>query len=128
MEADHNSLFTRKYFGPVTIKKLHFQLLDPFGRILTLNNMDLGDLLVLIGIIGMLAGTITVTINKDDKEIWSTEELKETFEVSYSTSTFSISNSNINDETTSELYRDNDSGSEICAREYEECVRSYYGN
>ena len=41
MEADHNSLFTRKYFGPVTIKKLHFQLLDPFGRILTLNNMDL---------------------------------------------------------------------------------------
>ena len=31
---------TRKYFGPVDITKLHIQLTGPYGRILSLNNMD----------------------------------------------------------------------------------------
>ena len=31
---------TRKYFGPVNIQKLHIQLSGPYGRILSLNNMD----------------------------------------------------------------------------------------
>lgn len=30
----------RTYFGPVTIQKMNIQLLDPYGRILNLNNMD----------------------------------------------------------------------------------------
>lgn len=30
----------RQYFGPVTIQRLHIQLLDEYGRILFLNNMD----------------------------------------------------------------------------------------
>lgn len=30
----------RQYFGPVDIQKLHIQLLDEYGRILNLNNMD----------------------------------------------------------------------------------------
>ena len=31
---------TREYFGPVDIQKLHLQLLDEYGRVLDLNNMD----------------------------------------------------------------------------------------
>ena len=31
---------TRNYFGPVDIQKLHIQLLDEYGRVLNLNNMD----------------------------------------------------------------------------------------
>ena len=31
---------TREYFGPVDIQKIHIQLLDEYGRILNLNNMD----------------------------------------------------------------------------------------
>ena len=31
---------TRKYNGPVTIKKLHIKVLDKFGTIIDLNNMD----------------------------------------------------------------------------------------
>ena len=31
---------TRNYFGPIDIQKLHIQLLDEYGRILNLNNMD----------------------------------------------------------------------------------------
>jgi hypothetical protein len=31
---------TRQYFGPVDIQKLQIQLLDEYGRILNLNNMD----------------------------------------------------------------------------------------
>jgi hypothetical protein len=31
---------TREYFGPVDIKKLHIQLLDEFGRVVNLMNMD----------------------------------------------------------------------------------------
>ena len=31
---------TRQYFGPVDIQKLQIQLLDEYGRILDLNNMD----------------------------------------------------------------------------------------
>jgi len=30
----------RQYFGPINISKLHIQLLDEYGRILILNNMD----------------------------------------------------------------------------------------
>lgn len=30
----------REYFGPVTISKLRFKLLDEYGRIISLNNMD----------------------------------------------------------------------------------------
>lgn len=32
--------FSRQYFGPVNIQKLNVQLLDEYGRILNLNNMD----------------------------------------------------------------------------------------
>ena len=31
---------TREYFGPVDIRKLHFQILDEYGRVVDLNNMD----------------------------------------------------------------------------------------
>ena len=31
---------TREYFGPVDIQKLHFQILDEYGRVINLNNMD----------------------------------------------------------------------------------------
>ena len=31
---------TREYFGPVDIQKLHFQILDEYGRIVDFNNMD----------------------------------------------------------------------------------------
>jgi hypothetical protein len=30
----------RQYFGPVDIQKLNIQLLDEYGRVLDLNNMD----------------------------------------------------------------------------------------
>ena len=30
----------RNYFGPVNINRLHIQVMDPFGRVLSLNNMD----------------------------------------------------------------------------------------
>ena len=30
----------RTYFGPVSIQKLNIQLLDPYGRVMNLNNMD----------------------------------------------------------------------------------------
>jgi len=30
----------RNYFGPVNISRLHIQILDPFGRVISLNNMD----------------------------------------------------------------------------------------
>ena len=32
--------FPRNYFGPVNIQKLHVELLDEYGRIMDLNNMD----------------------------------------------------------------------------------------
>jgi len=31
---------TREYFGPVDIQKLHFQILDEYGRVINFNNMD----------------------------------------------------------------------------------------
>ena len=39
---DNYNLITtsRQYFGPVDIQKLQIQLLDEYGRILNLNNMD----------------------------------------------------------------------------------------
>ena len=30
----------RSYFGPVDIQKIHFQIIDSFGRVIDLNNMD----------------------------------------------------------------------------------------
>jgi hypothetical protein len=32
--------YPRQYFGPVDIQKLHIQLLDEYGRVVNLNNMD----------------------------------------------------------------------------------------
>jgi hypothetical protein len=42
MSKDNFNLITtpRQYFGPVNIQKLQIQLLDEYGRILNLNNMD----------------------------------------------------------------------------------------
>ena len=42
MSKDNLSMITtpRQYFGPVDIQKLQIQLLDEYGRILNLNNMD----------------------------------------------------------------------------------------
>ena len=37
---------TREYFGPVNIERLHFTILDEFGRILDINNMDWSATLV----------------------------------------------------------------------------------
>ena len=31
---------SREYFGPVDINRLHFQILDEYGRVIDLNNMD----------------------------------------------------------------------------------------
>lgn len=31
---------TREYFGPVDIQKLHFQIIDEYGRVVNFNNMD----------------------------------------------------------------------------------------
>ena len=36
---DHD-LQTREYFGPVNINRLHVQLIDEYGKIINLNNMD----------------------------------------------------------------------------------------
>ena len=41
MIADENTITKRNYFGPVDIQKLHIQVLDPFGRIINLNSMDM---------------------------------------------------------------------------------------
>ena len=39
--TENNSLVkTRKYNGPVNIRNLHIRLLDKFGEVLDLNNMD----------------------------------------------------------------------------------------
>lgn len=35
------SLKKREYFGPVDILKLHIKIIDPYGRVLNLNNMDI---------------------------------------------------------------------------------------
>ena len=35
------SLKKREYFGPVDIQKIHIQILDPYGRVINLNNMDI---------------------------------------------------------------------------------------
>ena len=41
-DDDINNIYnrTREYFGPVDIQKLHFQILDEYGRVINLNNMD----------------------------------------------------------------------------------------
>ena len=40
-QNNYNLITTpRQYFGPVDVKKLQVQLLDEYGRILDLNNMD----------------------------------------------------------------------------------------
>ena len=37
---NNNNSISRKYFGPININKLKIQLLDEYGRIISLNNMD----------------------------------------------------------------------------------------
>jgi len=37
----------RQYFGPITLQKLHIQLLDEYGRIVDLNNMDFSFVLTM---------------------------------------------------------------------------------
>jgi hypothetical protein len=39
-KSESISTYYRKYFGPVDVNKLQIQLLDEYGRILDLNNMD----------------------------------------------------------------------------------------
>ena len=39
--------YSRSYYGPVDIKKLHIKLLDEYGRVVDLNNMDWSILLQL---------------------------------------------------------------------------------
>jgi len=39
-EGESINAYSRQYFGPVDINKLQIQLLDEYGRILDLNNMD----------------------------------------------------------------------------------------
>lgn len=41
------SVTTRNYYGPVDIQKIHIQLLDEYGRIMDLNNMDFSFCLIL---------------------------------------------------------------------------------
>ena len=38
--TQNNAIKKRFYFGPVDISRLQLQILDEFGRILDLNNMD----------------------------------------------------------------------------------------
>ena len=38
----------REYFGPVNIKNINIQLLDEYGRVLDINNMDYSFCLTLI--------------------------------------------------------------------------------
>ena len=38
--SDEVKIRTREYFGPVNIQKLHIQILDEYGRVVDLNNMD----------------------------------------------------------------------------------------
>ena len=42
LEQNNLNIITtpRQYFGPIDIQKLQVQLLDEYGRIITLNNMD----------------------------------------------------------------------------------------
>jgi hypothetical protein len=39
-DAKHITSAVREYFGPVNIEKIRIQLLDEYGRILEMNNMD----------------------------------------------------------------------------------------
>lgn len=39
-DAKHITSNTREYFGPVNIEKMRIQLLDEYGRIIDMNNMD----------------------------------------------------------------------------------------
>ena len=40
------SMSKREYFGPVNLQKLHIQLVDEYGRVIDLNNMDLSFILI----------------------------------------------------------------------------------
>ena len=35
-----NHVKTRKYFGPIDLRKIHVRLLNQYGRVINLNNMD----------------------------------------------------------------------------------------
>ena len=45
---DNTTTKKRSYFGPVDITKIKFQIIDSFGRIVNLNNMDCSFALNLI--------------------------------------------------------------------------------
>ena len=45
---NNTSTKKRSYFGPVDITKLKFQIIDSFGRVINLNNMDCSFALNLI--------------------------------------------------------------------------------
>jgi len=40
----------RQYFGPVDIQKLKIQLLDEYGRVIEMNNMDYSFCLTLVSV------------------------------------------------------------------------------
>jgi hypothetical protein len=40
----------RQYFGPVDIQKLNIQLLDEYGRVIELNNMDYSFCLTFVSV------------------------------------------------------------------------------
>jgi len=52
LSQNNLSLITtpRRYFGPVNISRLHIQLLDEYGRVLDLNNMDYSFCLTLTSV------------------------------------------------------------------------------
>ena len=44
--------YVRNYFGPVDIEKLRIQVIDEFGRVINLNNMDLSLSLTFVCLYG----------------------------------------------------------------------------
>ena len=44
--------FIRNYFGPVDIEKLRLTVVDEFGRVINLNNMDLSMALTFVCLYG----------------------------------------------------------------------------
>ena len=40
LDDEYNHTKTRKYFGPVDIRKIHVRILDQYGNQVNLNNMD----------------------------------------------------------------------------------------
>ena len=47
LQSSQVAFTNREYFGPVNIQRLHIQLIDEFGRVLDINNMDFSFCLML---------------------------------------------------------------------------------